>query len=269
MNTVVQIGTQTITAKEIIPLLGSYQLLPQLLRGLIVDQAIASVKCNPEETAKACQQFWQQHQVDAKAAHAWLEHYGITTEKLEAIATRQLRLTKFKQATWGEKLEAYFLERKPKLDKVTYSLIRTQSPEVAQELYFRIQAGEQSFSECAQAYSQGPEAQTGGLNGPVELQVPHPNLAKLLACAQPGQLLPPTRLGKWLVIVRLETLIPAELDDSKRSQLLQEMFETWISEQVQQEMEIWGESLHPFIALANQPYQSNTTSATSSDRSAT
>lgn len=253
MTTVGQIGTKTITAAEIIPLLGSYQLLPQLLRELIIDRAIASIKCTPEETANACQQFWQQHQLDSEAAtHAWLQRYAITPEKLEAIATRQLRIAKFKQATWGDQLEAYFLERRPKLDKVTYSLIRTQSPEVAQELYFRILAGEQSFSECARTYSQGPEAQTGGLIGPVELQVPHPNLAQLLAQAQPGQLLPPTRLGKWLILLRLETRVPAELDKFRRSQLLKEMFEAWISQQVQQEIESLGESTHPFVAFANE-----------------
>jgi len=36
---------QTITESEIIPLLVGYQLLPQLLREVLIDQAIAEVKC--------------------------------------------------------------------------------------------------------------------------------------------------------------------------------------------------------------------------------
>jgi len=51
-------------------------------------------------------------------------------------------------------------------------VIRTKDPGVAQELYFRIQAGEQSFAEVAREYSQGPEAYTCGLLGPVELSMP-------------------------------------------------------------------------------------------------
>jgi len=40
------------------------------------------------------------------------------------------KIEKFKQETWGHKLEAYFLDRKAQLDKVIYSLIRTQDMEL-------------------------------------------------------------------------------------------------------------------------------------------
>lgn len=237
MVAVLQVGTQTITAEEIIPLLVGYQLLPQLLRELIIDQAIASIECTPEEITNTCQEFFQQNQLTYEPARqALMEHYNITSEKLEVLATRKLRISRFKQATWGAKLESYFLSYKSKLDKVIYSLIRTKDPGIAQEIYFRIQAGEQSFAECAREYSQGPEAQTGGLQGPVELSMPHPALAQMLSVSQPGQLWPPTRIGEWLVVVRLEKLIPSQLDESMRSQLLNKLFEEWISKQVNQEL---------------------------------
>lgn len=240
MTTALQVGNQIITAEEIIPLLLGYQLLPQLLRELIIDRAIASVECTSEETANACQQFFQQHQLtDESVRQAWLEFYGMTEEKLEALATRPLKIAKFKQATWGSKLESHFLGCKWKFDKVVYSLIRTKDPGVAQELYFRIQAGEQSFVECAREYSQGPEAQTGGIIGPVELSMPHPDLAKMLSVSQPGQLWPPTRIGEWLAIVRLEKFIPAQLDEPMRQQLLRNLFEAWLSDLVNQEMKRW------------------------------
>ncbi len=242
MTAALQVGIQTITAEEIIPLLVGYQLLPQLLRELILDQAIAPIRCTPEEIASACQQFFQQHQLTSEPAlQAWLERYGMTLDQLQAFATRQVRMAKFKQATWGSQLESYFFNYKSKLDKAIYSLIRTKDPEVAQELYFRIQAGEQSFAECAREYSQGPEAQTGGLQGPVELSMPHPALAKMLSVSQPGQLWPPTRLGEWMIIVRLEKFMPAVLDERMRQQLLNNLFETWISQQVSQEIKKWGE----------------------------
>ncbi len=150
-----------------------------------------------------------------------------------------MRLAKFKQATWGAQLESHFFNYKSKLDKAIYSLIRTKDLGVAQELYFRIQAGEQSFAECAREYSQGPESQTGGLQGPVELSVPHPALANMLSVSQPGQLWPPTRIGEWYAIVRLEKLIPAVLDEPMRQQLLDRLFTTWINEQVDRELKRW------------------------------
>ncbi|HEY9663208.1 MAG TPA: peptidylprolyl isomerase, partial [Allocoleopsis sp.] len=124
--------------------------------------------------------------------------------------------------------------RKDKLDKVIYSLIRTRDVGIAQELYFRVLEEEQSFAELARTYSQGPEAQTDGLIGPVELSVPHPTLAQLLSLSQPGQICPPTRVGDWLVLVRLEKFIPAQMDEAMRRRLLDECFNNWLQDQLNQ-----------------------------------
>lgn len=232
MTEAIQVGDQVINAEEVIPLLAGYQMLPQLLREIIIDQAIAAISCTAEEQADACQQFYKRNQLTSENSQAWLSHYGMTQEQLEVLAIRGLRIEKFKRATWGPKLESYFINYKTKLDKVVYSLIRVKNAEVAQELYFRIQAGEQTFAELAREYSQGPEAQTNGLLGPVELGTPHPTLAQLLAMSQPGQLWPPARLDEWLVIVRLEKLIPAQLDESMSQQLLNRLFDSWLQEQL-------------------------------------
>jgi len=246
MTIVLQIGNRTITDEEIVPLLANYQLLPKLLRELLIDQVVSSVSYAPEEIARTCQQFYEQNQLTSETARqAWLNHRGMTLGQLEALVTRGLRVEKFKQITWGHKLESCFLERKAHLDKVIYSLIRTQDLGVAQELYFRIQAQEQSFAELAREYSQGPEAQTGGLTGPVELSNSHPEIAQLLSISQPGQLWPPTRLGDWLVIIRLEKFIPAQLDEPMRQRLLHELFVAWLSQQLQQ-----MNSVRPFYSTA-------------------
>lgn len=65
----------------------------------------------------------------------------------------------------------------------------------------------------------------------MELSVPHPDLAKILAASQPGKLLPPTRLGEWIVIVRLEKFLSSQLNESMRQRLLNELFENWIQTQ--------------------------------------
>ncbi|MEP0810366.1 hypothetical protein [Coleofasciculus sp. FACHB-SPT9] len=150
MTEVLQIWNQNITTEKVVTLLANYQMLPQFLREIITDQAIASINCAPEEKASACQQFYEKYQLTSESERQeWLELYEMTLEQLEALATRGLRIEKFKRATWANKLESYFLSRKSLLDKVIYSLIRTKDVGVAKELYFRIQEGEQSFSELA------------------------------------------------------------------------------------------------------------------------
>jgi parvulin-like peptidyl-prolyl isomerase len=235
MTVVLQIGNRSITAEEILPLMAGYQMLPQFLQEILIDQAIVLIDCTPEEAEAACEQFYKQNQITTdEERQVWLRRQGMTQWQLEALATRELRMEKFKQITWGPKLESYFLNRKDKLDKVIYSLIRTKDIGIAQELYFRILEGEQSFAELARTYSEGPEAQTDGLIGPVELSVPHPTLSQILTLSQPGQLSPPTRVGEWLVLVRLEKFIPAQMDDTMRRRLLNECFNGWLQEQLQQ-----------------------------------
>lgn len=224
MNPVLQFGDSILTASEVLQLLAKHQLVPQLLKEVIVDQAIAQISCTQKEEQLACEQLAQQYQ--------GRQDQGINPEQLNYIAMRQLKLEKFKEATWGQDLDSYFYQRKPQLDRAIYSLITTADIGIAQEIYFRIQEGEQSFAQLAREYAQGPEAQTDGLVGPVELQSLHPMLTKILSVSQPQQISPPTQIGEWIVIVRLEKLLPAQLDRQMRQRLLNERFQSWLQAQM-------------------------------------
>jgi parvulin-like peptidyl-prolyl isomerase len=215
-------------------LLKRYQLIPHLLRGLAIDRAIAPFSCTEAERETAIIQFREQHQLTSPVAlNAWLQKHQMTMEAMEEFAVRTMLIEKFKRTTWGNKLESYFLKRKADLDQVVYSLIRTQDGALAQELYFRIREGEQSFAQLAPQYSQGVEVHTGGLLGPVPLSQPHPRIRNLLSVSQPGQLWPPCIVSDWFVIVRLEKFLPAQFDDSMQQYLLNELFETWLQAKIQ------------------------------------
>jgi parvulin-like peptidyl-prolyl isomerase len=220
--------------QALIPLLATYQIMPQLICESIIDQVIANIECTPEEIDTACQQFYQQWNLKTdEQQQIWQSHCGLNQVQFEKMTTRSLRVEKFKQSTWGHKLESYFLERKQEFDRVIYSLLRTKDQDMAQELFFRISDGEQSFAEVAQLYSEGSEAETGGLLGPVELGTLHTKLAELLYTSRVGHV-QPFRLGEWCMIVRLEKHIPAQFNDQMRQRLLQEKFDAWLQDQVQQ-----------------------------------
>lgn len=233
MTALFQLGNDVLPSQTLVPLLARYQLVPQLLCDLILDRATASVDCTPEEIALASQQLYQQWGLTSPAQQQnWRSHYGLTQVEFEQMATRSLRIEKFKQATWGDKLPSYFLQRKDDLDQVIYSLLRTQDRGIAQELYFRIQEGEQAFADLARQYSEGAEAETGGLVGRVELGTLHQELAAQLRTAAVGQV-ETLFLGNWYLLVRLEKRIPAQLTETLRQRLLQEQFEAWMRDQMQ------------------------------------
>lgn len=212
-------------------LLAQYGLMPQVLCEQIIDRAIISIQCTLEETNIAYQQWYQHLGIPLEAQKQWQAYYGLNPEIFEQMVTRSLRIEKFKQQKWQHKLESYFMQRKDELDQVIYSLLRTQQKDLAQELFFRIQENEQSFTEIAYLYAEGTEAETGGLLGPIELGQLHPQLANLLRTTQVG-IVEPLSLGGWCLLVRLEKFIPAQLDDAMRRRLLQEQFESWLQEQL-------------------------------------
>jgi len=246
MTDVLQVGKWTIAVEEFLPLLASYQMLPQLKRELIIDQAIAAISCTSKEIQSHRQFFFQQQRISCEAdLQAWMGYHDVNPQQLDLILARQVKLEKFKQLTWESKLDAYFLTRKAQFDKVVYSLLRVKDMGAAHEFYFRLQAGEQTFAELAREYSKGPEAQTGGRVGPVELSTLHTALAKMLSTSQPGKLLPPVRLGEWYVIVRLEEFLSAELNHAIRQRLLNDLLSEWIQEQLHQ---LNAESLNSVIS---------------------
>ena len=103
---------------------------------------------------------------------------------------------------------------------------------MVRKLYHRLQEGENTFAELAQAYSLGKEAKNNGLVGSVKLIDLHHTLAQMLHRSQPGQLLPPRQIEDNWVIVRLEKYLPARLDKPMRERLLNELCDRWLKKQL-------------------------------------
>lgn len=231
------VGTQVISPLEVLPLLDRYRLLPQLVREILIDQAIAPFPCGEEELSLARQQVMLQNQLTTRQQlDQWLAQQNLTLEQFNRAIARPLRLVKFQQQQWGHQVQSYFVQNKNRFDRAVYSLVRLrlQNMGIAQELYFRILEGEEDFAAIAKAYSQGPEAQTGGVVGPVELQKIHPRMAERLLKATAGEVVPPFSVDGWWVILRLDKFLPASLDENLTNQVLNEFFEQWLQTQVQQ-----------------------------------
>jgi parvulin-like peptidyl-prolyl isomerase len=233
----IQVGELTINPLELPKLLNRYQMMSQIWRGVVIDKAIADISCKESERAIAIQEFEQRYRITSiETTQTWLQNHGMSLEEMEELAIRNFKICKFKKANFSNKVDSYFLKIKANYDRVIYSLIRTKDKELASEIYFRIQGSEQSFAELAREYSQGLEADTGGIIGPVTLAQTHPNLAKILTVSKPGQLWTPNSIEGYFVVVRLEKLLPARIDDIMRRKLLDELFDLWVNEQVRNQV---------------------------------
>ena len=229
-----KVGDRILQSDELIPLLSKTNLLSRVIQEVIIDDAIADIDLTEEEIQTAQAEFCQRNKISSpEEANVWAQQQYGTPDLIRTTAIRDKKLEKFKLDHFDRDVDSYFLQRKSRLDRVLYSLIRTSQVGLAQELYFRVHDDGHSFADLAREYSEGQEAKTGGLIGPVELSVPHPSLAGLLSVSKPGQIWPPKRIGEWYVVVRLEKFFPAQMDDAMKGRLMDEMFQQWMREQMQ------------------------------------
>ena len=226
-----QVGPEVLNTPELIQRIRQYRLLPTLIKELVTDQLIDGVPCDQQV---AYEQYCTQHNLFSdEQRQAWCQQHQLEPQHLMTEAVRVYRLNRFKEDTWATQIQSDFMQNKAKYDRAIYSMIRIKERVLAQELFFRLRDDGLSFADVAKEYSQGKEAQTGGMVGPVELGNLHPTLVKILQVSQPQQLWQPEQVGDWLVIVRLEKLIPAKFDEAMRQRLLNEQFQSLLNQKMQ------------------------------------
>ncbi|MEL6554550.1 MAG: peptidylprolyl isomerase [Cyanobacteria bacterium J06621_11] len=231
MDAAIQIGAKSIDTPTLVNKMFQYRLLEKFVQESTVDDLIEGVVCDPTLALEA---YCKRRKLETdEHVQAWCKQEHLTPGQMRIEALREAKLAQFKEDTWGDRLQTFFLQQKDQLDRVVYSLIRVKSAELAQELYFRLCDDGISFTDIAKQYSEGKEAQTGGLVGPVELKVPHPTIAKMLQVSEENQLWSPTKIGDWFVIVRFEKRIPAQMDETMRQRLLHEQFQALLKQQMQ------------------------------------
>lgn len=193
---------------------------------LVLDEVVSAIRL-PEAEIDALVTAW-------RTADPGTVTMPPSPEEERYLATRNRKLEVFRERAFGADVELRFLDRKLELDQVVYSLIRVEDQDVALELYQRLVEGEADFDTLALEFSQGAERESGGRIGPNPLMVAHPELSARFRVSQPGQLWEPFFVVDIWVILRVEQLISASLDQSMRQNLIVELYNEWIEERVQQ-----------------------------------
>lgn len=220
-----------VSNEQLEQLLRRTEAMRPLLRRYLEEEISQLVALPTERQAELHTQFRdQQKLVDDTAEAAWLKQRGWTAEDLQLHLARPEALSRFAEQRFGPGIEETFLRRKNDLDTVVYSLLRVQDRGLAQELWIQLSEGEISFPEAASRHSDGPEANTKGVIGPVALGQLQPELADRLRSLQQGELREPLAAMPWWVLIRLEQLTPARLDKPMRESLLQEQLSALLEE---------------------------------------
>ena len=165
MNLALHIGDNRISGDRVLQQLYEAQLLPQLLREMVIDELVDRVaEENHIDLTPTQVEFDRLYEQVSQIS----PFQGMNSEQLATITTRTLKLHKFKQAGWGHKISSYYHTVEDQLHRVAYSIFQSEYGLLAQEVFFRIQSGEQSFAELAIQYSIDPVvyAAAGNRNAP-------------------------------------------------------------------------------------------------------
>lgn len=214
-------------------LLSRHNLLKAWVRAEITATAVQTIAVPEEEGAELWNRYLEEHNIkDDDALGKHLQQIGLSAEDLHWQLELPQRIRKYSQEHFQHKAEARFLARKEELDRVVYSLLRVNDGFLARELYLRIAGSEANFSDLAAEYSQGPEAKTKGIIGPVPMRQAHPALSERLRTSQPGQLLEPFNIEQWWLVARLERYEAARFDAVTAEQMTTELFQEWVQEEM-------------------------------------
>jgi parvulin-like peptidyl-prolyl isomerase len=237
-------GRPVLSVEHTNRLLQRHGLARALAEAVVHESVAATVSLTAEEEHPLIRAALEPEGVDGEEALVgWLERRGWSFDDLRACATLQERLRRWRDWRFGSEAEIRFLERKPDLDRVAYSLLRVSDAELAQELYFRLHDDGADFAALVEAFSEGSETATRGLIGPVAVSAGYPELSRRLRVGAVGQIWPPFELAGFWLLIRLERRLPVQLDPPMASRMVEELFDLWVQERVERLLE--GEELPP------------------------
>lgn len=219
-----------------------------LARAWVLDQLVHAIPLPIDEEKALMAAFLERRGLtDDDHVPGWLQERGLAFDDLRILATQKRRLQRLVRCRWQDEVEVRFLQRKPELDQVVYSLLRVDSEDLAAELHHQIAEGEADFDSLARLHSDGPERHCRGQIGPLPLAAGHESLVSRLRRGRPGQLFEPFTAGESWVVLRLEQFLPAELNELTRERMMGELFEEWLEQRVRLLLE--GQPLPPLDAM--------------------
>ncbi len=219
-----------------------------LARAWLLDQLVHAIPLPADEEKSLITAFLERRGIaDDDQLSAWLKERGLAFDDLRILATKKQRLQRLVRCRWGDEVEVRFLQRKPELDQVVYSLLRVANEDLAAELHHQIAEGETDFDLLAPLHSAGPERICRGQIGPLPLAAGHETLVSRLRRGRPGQLFEPFRAGDSWVVLRLEHFLAAELNEATRERMMNELFDEWLEQRVGLLLE--GQPLPPLDAM--------------------
>ncbi|KAF3886536.1 MULTISPECIES: peptidylprolyl isomerase [Nostocales] len=206
-------------------------------RKIIADAAAqANIKVEPEELQRSADSLRLANKlVKAEDTWTWLQKHFLSLDDFEELAHINLLSAKLASYLFAEQVEPFFYEHQ--LDyagAVTYEVV-LDDEDLSWELFYALQETEISFQDIARQYIQEPELRrAGGYCGIRHRSDIRPEIAACIFAAHPPQILKPIVTQKGVHLLRVEEIIPPQLNEALRLKIVGDLFSTWLKQQLEE-----------------------------------
>ncbi len=219
----------------------SYQ-IPQIIEGIITRKIIetaiaeAEIKIETEEVQKAADAMRSKNRMgNPDETYAWLEKHSLSLEDFTELVYINLSRSKLAHHLFADQVEPYFFSHQIDYEGAVMSEIVLNDEDLAIELFCAISEGERSFADVAHQYIQDRELRgRGGYRGVLRRKDMKPEISAAVFAAKPPQLLNPIITSKGVHLILVEEIVPAQLDDKLRSDILSILFRSWLQRKIEE-----------------------------------
>ncbi|MBW4509365.1 MAG: peptidylprolyl isomerase [Scytonematopsis contorta HA4267-MV1] len=167
---------------------------------------------------------------------AWLSEQLVTIDDWEIGIRNHLLMHKLRLALFGAEVERFFIQNRVEFEQAILYQITVNDEKLAQELYFQIEESEVSFYDAAHLYDiNEARRQKCGYEGKIHRWAFEPHIAATIFGSSPKELIGPLKTDKGYHLFLVEELIPAELTPQRYQEILNNMFQQWLSAELE-----WG-----------------------------
>lgn len=213
------------------------QLLADILRPYVIEKELETredIQGDPFRVEQAIIDFRLQSQLTDQTRFAqWLKTSGITYADLHNQISLALKVEALKNEITEPKIEEYFAEQKPVLDRVVLSRIIVTEKELADLLKKDILAQPSQFEALAKQHSIAEDRIVNGIMGPIPLAQLPEALKAAINTAKAGDLIGPLELDGRFCLFRVEHFMPATLEGQLKRDLQNQLFDRWLQEKLQ------------------------------------
>ena len=179
--------------------------------------------------SKALSKFmYNQNIRNTEHLNQWLSLRQIDGHQFSRFLSRSERWTDWVKANLSKEANSLYLSSSDNYTTYVFSIIRVDSHNLGTELILKIDGNEANFHDLARKYSQGKEAASGGVLGPIMGSAISPTILAHLKKLKPNQVDSLFIFEKKWIILRLDAINHPNANPQLHKLVLSDYSKRWL-----------------------------------------